>query len=401
MTPYKGNENYIFISYAHKDSARVLPILETLAAEGFRIWFDEGIEVGSEWPAFVAARVRGCARMIYFVTEASVDSKNCRNEVNLAYTKDKEILVAYLDRVELKHGMDLQLGTSQAVFRDKYSGDDAFVRSLARAELLQVCRETPSSAPAYADLVEMAAASTASGHMTLEQLKGYIESIQEVQKLFDEAEEEDRETLAHCEMKGDVLVKFRFFGKEEIRIPASVRVIGKEAFRGCRQLRRLDLTTGVEEIGDWAFANCTGLAEVDFAQGLKKLGASAFYGCHGITRLALPQGLETVGKCAFTDCTGVTELTLPQDLHSIGAAAFMRCSRLTRLSLPRGLREVAKDAFYGCEGIEDILIADIGTKLDPRAFFGCKNLMRISVPRSWGKQPLFGLPAYALVHRED
>ena len=55
---YSGVEPYIFISYSHKDSAIVLPIVEQLDKMGFRVWFDEGIEVGSEWPQFIAEHIK-------------------------------------------------------------------------------------------------------------------------------------------------------------------------------------------------------------------------------------------------------------------------------------------------------------------------------------------------------
>ena len=48
FTAYEGGEPYIFISYAHKDTDRVMPILKALAAKGFRIWYDAGIEAGTE-----------------------------------------------------------------------------------------------------------------------------------------------------------------------------------------------------------------------------------------------------------------------------------------------------------------------------------------------------------------
>ena len=35
---YKGEEPYIFISYAHKDSDFVFPEIERLTADGFKIW---------------------------------------------------------------------------------------------------------------------------------------------------------------------------------------------------------------------------------------------------------------------------------------------------------------------------------------------------------------------------
>ena len=148
MNIYEGTENYIFVSYAHADSDRVMPILEALDREGLRLWYDSGIEVGSEWPAYIAARVKGCYRMIYFVTENSVSSKNCRNEVNLALSKNKEIIVAYLEDAELQYGLDLQLSTNQAIYKSRCQSDTKFIESIVRAKMFQPCKEE-KSAPIY------------------------------------------------------------------------------------------------------------------------------------------------------------------------------------------------------------------------------------------------------------
>lgn len=140
MNIYEGNENYIFVSYAHADSNRVMPILKALDREGFRLWFDSGIEAGSEWPAYIADHIRFCHRMIFFVSKASVNSKNCRREVNFADSLNKEILVAYLEDAKLQHGLDLQLAANQAVSRDKYISDAMFINAIAQAKMLFSCK---------------------------------------------------------------------------------------------------------------------------------------------------------------------------------------------------------------------------------------------------------------------
>ena len=53
--PYEGQEPFIFISYAHKNSDQVMPILEKLDEAGYRVWYDDGIAPGSEWPEYIAA----------------------------------------------------------------------------------------------------------------------------------------------------------------------------------------------------------------------------------------------------------------------------------------------------------------------------------------------------------
>ena len=54
---YKGSEKYIFVSYAHKDSEQVFPIMKMLKSRGYRIWYDEGIVPGSEWTDHIAKRL--------------------------------------------------------------------------------------------------------------------------------------------------------------------------------------------------------------------------------------------------------------------------------------------------------------------------------------------------------
>ena len=44
ITAYEGSENYIFISYAHKDTDKVFPIMEKLCGRGYRLWYDDGID---------------------------------------------------------------------------------------------------------------------------------------------------------------------------------------------------------------------------------------------------------------------------------------------------------------------------------------------------------------------
>ncbi len=141
MAIYEGEKNYIFVSYAHKDAEIVLPIVDALIAGGFRVWYDQGIEAGTEWPAYIEEHLLGCERMLAFLSPNSVESINCRNEINLAATENKEMLVVYLEETKLKHGLGLQLGAKQSLFRYRHEEDKTFLEELLKAKLLQCCRE--------------------------------------------------------------------------------------------------------------------------------------------------------------------------------------------------------------------------------------------------------------------
>ncbi len=140
LEAYDGDLPYVFISYAHKDSYRVLSIISTLQDNGFRVWFDQGIEAGSEWPAFIAERLKNCSKVIAFVSNAFVDSRNCRNEINYALNLNKEMLTVYLEQTELLYGLELQLVSSQALFKYRLATDTIFFKQLFDAKLLADCR---------------------------------------------------------------------------------------------------------------------------------------------------------------------------------------------------------------------------------------------------------------------
>ena len=138
MQAYEGQEKYIFVSYAHKDSDRVLPIIEAMAERGFRIWYDSGIEVGTEWPEYIGAHLMGCECVLAFMSNASAASENCRNEINLAISEKKKLLVAYIEDTELTPGMKLHLGTKQSIYLTK--GIEPFIDGICAAPMLQGCR---------------------------------------------------------------------------------------------------------------------------------------------------------------------------------------------------------------------------------------------------------------------
>ena len=132
--------NYIFISYAHKDSDEVLPIVQALKNNGYEVWFDEGIEAGTEWPEYIAQQLKNCAVVLAFISPNAVASNNCRNEINYALSLQKPLLAVYLSETEMTAGMELQLGSIQAIFKYRHQTDETFIRALAGANILQPLR---------------------------------------------------------------------------------------------------------------------------------------------------------------------------------------------------------------------------------------------------------------------
>ena len=143
VTPYEGGKGYIFISYSHKDGERVYPVLERLAEKGYRVWYDEGINPGSEWPENIADHLGRSVVCMGFISEYYLGSDNCRRELNFALMKHIPFLSVMLEPVKMTAGVEMQLSTNQAVFLYKQPGPEAFFRKLESTEILRPALDAP------------------------------------------------------------------------------------------------------------------------------------------------------------------------------------------------------------------------------------------------------------------
>ncbi len=129
---YKGNQPFIFASYAHKDKMVVFQMLARLKQEGFRLWYDEGIDPGNEWPDEIAVALDNCYMFIVFISENSVLSQNVKNEINYALRNKKPFIVIYLAETILPKGLELQIGAFQAILKYKME-EEMYWRKLKQA----------------------------------------------------------------------------------------------------------------------------------------------------------------------------------------------------------------------------------------------------------------------------
>ena len=125
---YEGHEPYIFISYSHRDSERVFEIIGHLHNLGYRIWYDEGIDPGTEWPEEIAMHLKESAVFLLFVSENSMKSHNVRREINYAIDMKNRLICVYLEETQLSPGMQMQLSLIQSIYCSYPNTDDFFRR---------------------------------------------------------------------------------------------------------------------------------------------------------------------------------------------------------------------------------------------------------------------------------
>lgn len=116
-----------------------------LQQSGFRVWYDEGIDPGSEWPSTIAKYLERSSYLIGFISANSLASQNCTCELYTAYNEHKRILVVYLEDVQLEGGLKMQLSLRQSIHWYKYESENAFFKKLLTASGLNDCRESENS----------------------------------------------------------------------------------------------------------------------------------------------------------------------------------------------------------------------------------------------------------------
>ncbi len=144
--PYEGDEPYVFVCYAHEDSAVVYPELSWLSEAGFRYWYDEGIRPGENWPEELATAIEGAAVFLMFVSPNAVASQFCLREATFAFGRQKPSLAVHLEETTLPRGLELTMGDRQAILR--HQQDEARYRERVVTALEQHVERTQVPEPA-------------------------------------------------------------------------------------------------------------------------------------------------------------------------------------------------------------------------------------------------------------
>lgn len=373
MIAYEGDKPYIFISYAHKDSERVLPILDAMASRGFRIWYDAGIEAGTEWPDYIAMRLENATACLAFLSRASLDSQNCRQEINYALDLKIPVLSVYLDELTLTGGMRMRLGLTQAIYYCRHLSLDSFCEALFETRTFLPCRE---------DSVSVDTARTP---------RHVAENVPTTEGFAS--------PLSDFEIKNGTLLRYKGEGGEVV-VPDHVTIIGEKAFYLCSGLKSVILPDSVTEIresafarsslesisipnsvtaiGAWAFAY-TDLASIVLPPSLDTVENNTFYCADKLQRITIPETVTRIGAWAFNCCESLQNITLPRGITRIFASTFAGCAALTSFTLPDGVTEISTDAFYRCRALQSVSIPDSVKRIADNAFNGCDSLTKVYI----------------------
>ena len=111
-----NKEPYVFISYASVDRERVLPLVDRLERAGVKTWIDrEGIHGGANYALEIAEAIEQASVLVLMCSEASLASRNVKQEIALGWRFEKPYLPLLLEPVEIPKDVAYWLEAAQWV----------------------------------------------------------------------------------------------------------------------------------------------------------------------------------------------------------------------------------------------------------------------------------------------
>ena len=287
---YRGSEPYIFVSYAHVDSAKVFEEIKSFNENGYHVWYDEGISPGNEWTDEIAEALEKCGLFVVFFTPASVGSPNVQNEINYAIDAKKPFLAIHLQETTLRAGVKLQIGTRQAILKYNMSEEEYVYKYTSAFERMGMRQRKKAAAPA-----SKPAACTPD--LENREVPAQIKS-RDVKKdlpVTGVPAEDDLSTVGDFQIEHGMLRDY-LGSKPDIKLPDEVQIVGHASFgKGASVIETVDLNrTGA--LLNHAFEDCPNLREVRIPPSVTMIQEKPFVNCPRLTvycrRDQLPEHFE-------------------------------------------------------------------------------------------------------------
>ena len=184
------------------------------------------------------------------------------------------------------------------------------------------------------------------------------------------------------------LAAFSGSGIESIHLPANLKTISTAAFSGCTNLKSVEFPAGLTKIENMAFEK-SGLIRMELPDTVTTMGSGVFSECPNLEFVKLPRNLEVIEMSMFKKCAKLQSVVFPENVKVIGRWAFMWCDELQNFTLPESVETIGLQAFIDCESLTEVTIPANVTIIEQNSFSGCGKLRAIYVAE--------GNPAYQSV----
>lgn len=157
-----------------------------------------------------------------------------------------------------------------------------------------------------------------------------------------------------------------------VALPKSLKVIGAQAFEGCKNLKTVKYAGTLEE---WC------AVEIHTNANPLLNGADFYCGGELVEDLVIPEGVEIINSFQFAG-GNFKSVDVPASVKEIWFSAFQNCRRLEKINFAEGLKEIRSGAFSYCDNLESIVLPNGVERLESCCFGHGKRLKSAFIPAS-------------------
>ncbi|GEM_PF-3424428 len=187
----------------------------------------------------------------------------------------------------------------------------------------------------------------------------------------------------------------------------TVTRIGEQTFSECNALTAIDIPVSLAYIAGDAFSGCEKLEAVRISDlaawcrlGFESGLSNPLYYAHNlylndelVTDIVIPEGIEEIKDYAFAECQNLTSVVMPYSVAKIGKSAFSGC-KLSAVRIPDDTKKIDDYAFNNNLPLKYLTIGQSVEEIGMRAFYFCSALKHINVlasePPAIGDEHTFG-----------
>lgn len=162
---------------------------------------------------------------------------------------------------------------------------------------------------------------------------------------------------------------------KHVSFPTSIKEINASAFEGCSNLISIIFQTpsALETIGKRAFAGCVNVRKINLPSSLVSIGSSAFACCSTIKKISIPFSVIELGNRAFESCISLAEVKILSDsnLEIIGKNCFGN-TKVTKFIIPSEVKEI-KGNIFGQNTVHSLKVYPLLFRLEDELLFNNFN----------------------------
>lgn len=118
----------------------------------------------------------------------------------------------------------------------------------------------------------------------------------------------------------------------QIKLPCTIKTIGKEAFEFCSNLEIVYFSEGLERIEEEAFNLCERLTNVVLPTSVIRIEQRAFSRCN-LLSFTFPSSITFVGDLVLEDNSDLSVVKMPNCIQNFGDGVFAGCKNLSQINI--------------------------------------------------------------------